>query len=128
MLLKQFQIFKSVSVFVLAMIVGASITLDNYLVPIIAVALDALLILYMRGKVKEIIADERDYAIGGKAARWTMYIYCWAALVVIFTLYAIKQYNPAYIIIANVLAYSACTVLIIYAVTFKYIERKQDAV
>ncbi len=123
MTLKQFKIIKLLVVIALAVLVSQSVIYRNYLWPIMGMALAALLLFYFRGKVKGIIADERDYEIGGKAARWTIQLSGWVASVVMIIFYAQRDLNPAYEIIASVLAYAVCFILIIYALIFRYYQK-----
>ncbi len=121
--LKQFKTIKMVIVVVLAILVSQSIIMRNFLWPIMGTALATAILLYLRRHVKEIIADERDYEIGGIAARWSIQIFIWTAVIAMFILYAQRDLNPSYEIVASVLAYSACFLMFVYSMIFNYHEK-----
>jgi uncharacterized membrane protein len=123
--LKQFKVVKVVIAIGLGMLISQSIILRNFIWPIMGVAFATALLLYLRKHVKEIIADERDYEIGGIAARWAMQVFTWSAVIVMLILFALRDRNPAYEIIASVLSYSACFLMITYSVIFYYHQKKR---
>ena len=118
--IKKYTAIKLAVVILLALIASWSINAGNYILPVIAFTISYLVLLYLRGKVKGVIADERDYEIGGKAARWAIQIYSWIAVIVMFVLYAKRALNPSYETIAAVLAYSTCFLMLVYALIFRF--------
>jgi uncharacterized membrane protein len=104
----------------LAMVCSIAVSTQNYFWALVAIILASLLLFFIRGKIKEIIADERDYEIGGKAARFAIQIYSWIAVVSMFLLLWQKGTNPSYEPIAYTLAYSTCLLLITYSIVFRY--------
>ena len=66
--LKQFQIVRVTVAIVLGMVVSSSVITNSYWLAVITVAIGVALILFVRSRLKEIIADERDYNNAGKAA------------------------------------------------------------
>jgi uncharacterized membrane protein len=79
---------------------------------------------YMRGKLKdEILADERDYEIGGKSARWAIQIFSIFAVIIMIVLYAKRDINPSYLPIASTLAYSTCFLMLLYSFIFRYFQK-----
>jgi len=120
MTLKQYNIVRWVVVMILAAFVSNSIILNNYIMPLAVVAATSLFLLYLRGRVDEIIADERDYEIAGKAARWAMQIYAWIAVSGFFIIYAICGSDPVWGAVAYALSYSACLLILLYVVIFRF--------
>lgn len=118
MTLKRYRTIKLAIVFVIAFIFSQSIINKNYIIPLITLALSSLLLIQLRKKVTDIIADERDYTNGGKAALLAMQIYSWVAVVAMFVLYASRDLNPIYEPVGMTLAYSTCLLMIIYTVVF----------
>jgi len=123
MSLKHFQAVKLGIVVALGLIASSSIVRQNYIWPIMAMAVATLVLVLLRGKVKGVIADERDYEIGGKATRWAIQLFGWFSAVMMFVLYAQRAVNPSYETIASVLAYSVCFLLIVYSLLFRYYEK-----
>lgn len=125
MTLKQFKILKLVLVIILAVIVGISISWHNYIIPVIAMAVVISLMFYFRRKVKEIIADERDCEIGGRAAGLTIQIYAWLMVLMMFLFMAYFELNPLpeLMAVATTLAYSTCLLLLLYSILFRYYDK-----
>ncbi|OGM93967.1 hypothetical protein A2524_01580 [Candidatus Wolfebacteria bacterium RIFOXYD12_FULL_48_21] len=123
---KRFQQIKLVFVVLIAMIVGQSIVRNEYLVPLIALVISALVLMYLRRKVTEVVTDERDHAIGGKAAFLSIQIYSWIAVVIMLVLFGLRASNPAYEPIATTLAYSTCALMLIYSGSFRYLCGRCD--
>ena len=125
MTLKTYQKIRLVVVFVLAAIFSQAIALKNYIIPIGAMIVAALFLIWLRRRVKDVIADERDYATGGKAALLAIQIYGWFASISMFVLYALRDINPAYEPIALTLAFSTCILMLIYGFIFRYFNNFQ---
>lgn len=124
MTLKQFQVLKIATAVIVSIAVGMSVASRNYLIPIMVVALALVILLVARRMVKEIIADERDYEIGGKAALMAIKVFSWVAVVVMFTFFAFSDVKPDLSIAALTISYSVCLLMLIYSAIFKYYSRK----
>jgi len=120
MTLKQYQRVKLVFVFVLAIVFSQSIIFKSYLIPIALLIASTLILMFLRRRVKGVIADERDYATGGKAALFSIQIYAWLATISMFIFYSLRDTNPAYEPIAMTLAFSTCLLMLVYAAIFRY--------
>ncbi|MDD4901453.1 MAG: DUF2178 domain-containing protein [Patescibacteria group bacterium] len=123
MSLKQFKIVKMTLVVILAMVFSQAIVFKSFLIPVVLLIASSLAIFYLRSRVKEVIADERDYLTGGKSALWAMQIYAWVAVVAMLVLYANRDLNPAYEPVAMTLAFSTCILLLLYALIFRYYNK-----
>ena len=123
MTLKRYQAIKLTMVVVIAIVVSRSIVFENYLIPIATIVAASLILLYLRRGVAEVVADERDRLVGGKAALLTIQIYAWAAVIAMLILHASRQLNPAYEAIALTLAFSTCVLMLLYALIFRYYEQ-----
>ena len=120
---KQYQIIRLSLVVVIAMIISQSLIYKNYLLPIAVVIVGSLLMIYVRRRVKGVLADERDYSVGGKAALLAMQIYSWLAVIAMFGAYSLEKYNPAYEAVAVTLGFSTCILMLTYSVIFRYYQR-----
>lgn len=72
---KKYLIIRLAVAAILAGIVSSSILTGNYILPIVAVAAFAAFLYTMKKKVKEVMIDERDFAIAGDAARYALNLY-----------------------------------------------------
>ena len=124
MTLQQFKTAKIITAVALGIIIGRSVVNDNYIIPLMATAASAIILYFIRQKVKELIADERDYEIGGKAARTAMTVFSWIAVIIMFIFYSMRDVSPVYEAIALTLSYSVCFLLITYSLIFKYYYKK----
>jgi len=120
MTLKKYQQIKLAIVVVIAIIFSQSIIYKNYLIPLSTLIVSSLGLILIRRQVKEIVADERDYALAGKSASWAIQIYSWISVVTMFILYAFRDINPSYEPIAITLAFSTCILMIIYSLFFNF--------
>ncbi|MDD4938460.1 MAG: DUF2178 domain-containing protein, partial [Candidatus Shapirobacteria bacterium] len=68
MTIKKYQQIKLISVVITAIIFSQSIIYRNYLIPLATLVIVSLGLILLRRRVKEVIADERDYTIAGKAS------------------------------------------------------------
>lgn len=125
MTLKTYQRIRLVVVFILAAIFSQAIALKNYIIPIAVMVVASLFLMWLRRRVKGVIADERDYATGGKSALLAIQIYSWIAVISMFVLYALRDLNPAYEPIALTLAFSTCILMLIYGFIFRYFNNFQ---
>ncbi len=124
MTIKKYKYIRLIVISFLAILVSQSIIFRNYLLPIIGIVLSSSLLFYLRSKLKnEFLADERDYKIGGDAARWAIQIFNTFAVIVMIILYAQQDLNPSFLPIATTLAYSVCFLMILYSLIFRYLDK-----
>jgi len=123
--IKQYRNYRIVITILLAIVISQSIILQNYIIPLLALALAMAILFYLRSRLKgEVLVDERDYALAGKAATWSIQIFSLVAVVIMLVLYANRNINPLYLAIATTLAYAVCFLMIMYSVIFKYLSRE----
>ncbi len=123
MTLKKYQKIKMALTIIMAILFSQFFFGRNFIWPVITLISGSSILILLRSRVKEVIADERDYALAGKSASWAIQIYSWIAVVAMFILYASKNLNPAYEPIALTLAYSTCLLMFIYSLIFKFQSR-----
>ncbi|MFA5175141.1 MAG: DUF2178 domain-containing protein [Patescibacteria group bacterium] len=123
MTLKTYNKIRLGVVIVTAFIFSQSLVLRNFFIPIMVLGLSSLTLFYLRKKVVEVIADERDYQIGGKSALLAIQLTSWIGVIVMFILYALSNTNPFYQPIAMTLVFSVCILMLTYSVIFKYYSK-----
>ncbi|MFA5318442.1 MAG: DUF2178 domain-containing protein [Patescibacteria group bacterium] len=125
MTLKQYRGAKLAIVMILAAVFGQSIVRENFFLPIALLAAGVLIMFFLRQRVgkNEIIADERDYQVGGKAALLAIQIYSWIAVVSMFAFYSQKSVDPIFEAMGMVLAFSTTILLLLYALIFRYYHK-----
>ncbi len=123
MTLKKYQTIKLIIAFILAVIFSQSFIYKNYLLALVSLVVSSLILILIRRQVKEVVADERDYAIAGKSASWAIQIYSWIAVISMLFFYIFQDLNPAYEPIALTLAYSTCFLMFVYSLIFKFQSR-----
>lgn len=120
-----------ISIFVIIMTL--SLNANNYIVPIIAFLILIIISAIFNNKFiksKDIIIDERDYKISGKASFWAIRIYALptALLGFIFTICKnvpfIKENNLD--LIGQILSLSVCVLLITYSIVFRVLRNKGE--
>ncbi|MCX6797037.1 MAG: DUF2178 domain-containing protein [Candidatus Doudnabacteria bacterium] len=123
MTIKQYKFIKAFLVVGLAVVVGQAVVRDNWLLAVPAIAITAGLMLILKHQVKEVLADERDYEIGGRAARYAMNAFTVLAVIAMFALLAFKRVDPAFEVVSAVLAYSVCFLLLLYSLIFTFLNK-----
>jgi uncharacterized membrane protein len=123
MTLKEFQKVRIVIVVAISVVFSQALVYKNFLVPVAVLIVGSLVLLRARRSVKETIADERDYAMAGKAALLAIQIYSWMAVIAMFFFYSLRDVNPAYEAIGMTLAYSTMVLMLANAVIFRYYDR-----
>lgn len=121
---RKFLIYRLISVMVMAGIISASISINNYILPIVAVITFSIFLYAMKKKVSEVLEDERDYEIAGKASRYAISIFGAVSGIIIIILFALRSRDQIYEVIGSVLAYAVCALLLAYSVLFKYFQRR----
>jgi uncharacterized membrane protein len=122
---KTFYTIRIVFAMVIAVVCSIAVVQGNYVLPIIVGVTAALVLFSMKKQVTGVLADERDYKIAGKAARWSLGVYAIVAAIVSMVLMARRVDNPGCESIALVLAYSACALLIVQSLVFKYLQSRE---
>jgi uncharacterized membrane protein len=122
---KTFYVVRIVFAMVVAAVCSISVVQGNYILPII-VGITAAFVLYaMKKRVTGVLADERDYKVAGDAARWSLNIYAVFAAIASMVLMASRAGNPQFELAAQILAYSACALLIAQSLLFKYFHNRK---
>jgi len=119
MTIKKYRNIRIILVIALAMLFSQAIIYQNFYLAMGLMIVASLLIYSMRKNVKEVLADERDYEQGGKAALLAMQIYCWIGAVAMFALKSQAYINPTYDIVANTLAFSICIFMLLYSFIYR---------
>jgi len=126
MTVKQFQGYKIAIVIMLASSISVSINMGNYLAPVIAIAVGMILIRLGRQRVKEVLADERDYTMAGNAARYSVAVFSIIMVIGMFILMALQDKNPEFANIAMLLAYLTCGLMLLNSAVFYFLKAKES--
>ena len=121
---KTFVVIRMLTAFFLAAVMAQAIIQNNYVLAIVAVVGAVVIVMISKKKVKGVIVDERVSLIDGKAARASMSIFSVVGAGLMFVLMIFRETNQNYYIIASVLAYSICALLLLYSIMFKYYEKQ----
>ena len=119
-------IFKLIIVAVIAAGISVSVSTGNWYLPSAVIIAGAALILVLKRNVKGISEDERDRKMAGRASLMAMSIYSVASAIVGTTLVALGKGDPLMYTVGSTALYSACSLVVLYAVLFKIYARKQD--
>ncbi|MFA5358646.1 MAG: DUF2178 domain-containing protein [Patescibacteria group bacterium] len=120
---KQFLFFKLIVVVILAGVVSSFITVGNYVIPLLVLMTAGVLLYFIKKRVKDVMEDERDFEIAGKAARYAMTIFSLVGGVVIIVIFALRHTNPDLELVGSVFAYAVCFLLLCYSLLFKYFQQ-----
>jgi uncharacterized membrane protein len=116
---------KTVLAFFLAMIISQAVIFNNYFLAIVAVFAAFAIILPLKKKVTEVMNDERDYLIAGKAARLALSLFSVTGALLAFAFMSLRGMETVFGTIGSTLAYSVCALLLFYSAAAA-IYGKQD--
>jgi len=122
----KFSIYRIIIVSVLAVLISLSVSYGNWYLPIISLIAAWVSLFILRNKIKEIIADERDYRVAGKASGLAIRIYVLVSLILGLILYVAEKENEVLFALGNAFLYSACFLIFLYAILFKIYEKKDE--
>jgi uncharacterized membrane protein len=123
---KQYTFCRLAIIIILSASISVSITLNNYYLPIIFV-LSAMLGMYYCRKslqTRDVLADERDYQVAGKAARYAITVYAFIGAISTFVLMALSQKQGELYNLSQFLAYSVCFLMLLNAFLFRYLSKR----
>ncbi len=126
MSLKKYKICRLAIIVLLSASISISLSLENYYLPIIFVLSASFAMYYCRKQLKteKVMVDERDYQVAGRAARYTLYIFGWLGAISTFVLMALSKNNQLLFDLSQFIAISVCFVLLLNALIFKYLSKK----
>lgn len=108
----------------LAMIVSVSITLGNYVLPLVAMTAAIVFLWTTKKKVQAVLEDELDYKVAGDASRYATTIYAILSAILGIYFMARRADNSAYELLGSVLCYSTCFLMILQSLLFKFLRNK----
>ncbi|MFA6259184.1 MAG: DUF2178 domain-containing protein [Candidatus Peribacteraceae bacterium] len=120
---KQYMIVRLMIAALLSAFIASSIVRHDFFWPVVAIVVAMLLLLFLRRRMHEVIADERDYALGGLAARWAIQIFSLIAVLCMFLFFSLQDRDALFATVAFVLAYSTCGLMLLYALIFRLLRR-----
>lgn len=123
---KTFQKYKMAVVVVVGLITGVSVPNDNWQLPIVTIIIAWVLLSFLRGRVRDVIADERDYRLVGKASLYAITTYNMLAVIIGLILYISGKHDAVLYSVGNTLLYSVGFLMVIYTILFKIYERKGE--
>jgi uncharacterized membrane protein len=120
---KQFSLVRIIIAIIIAVAVSYSVSVNNYYLPIAIILVGMVSLYLIKKRVKDVIADERDYKVAGDSARYAVTTYSLLACLAFFVLYALRDLNPYYETIALTLAYSVCFLILLNGLIFRFNSR-----
>ncbi len=116
---KQFAMCGVIISAIIGAIVGYSVQIHNFVLPLIAVTAGILILHLLRRKVDEVIEDERIYRISDKASRRTLQVFGIGTALVGTTLISLERFQE----IGYALNISVCILLILYMIFYAFYSR-----
>ena len=122
MTIKQYNFWRLAIVMLLAFSISLSISLQNYLLPLVAIAIGITVLQAMRRRVKAVLADECDYSLAGQSARYAISIFSIAMVIAMFALMYLGQSNQRLMDLSSVFAYLVCALMLINSTVFYFLR------
>jgi uncharacterized membrane protein len=122
---KTFRMLQGFMGLIIGAVLGASIALGNWIIPIFTVIIGLTVMTVLRRRVKDIVADERTYAIAEKAARFTVQAVAIGMAATGAVMLALSQDSSEPLAqVAIALEYATCTLLVVNYFAYMYYSRK----
>lgn len=121
---KQYLFCRLAVIIMLSFLISTSLSLGNYYLPLVFMLTAMAVLYYCRKqlKTKDVLVDERDYQIAGRAARYTLYIYSWLGAIGAFVLIALADKKGNFYSISRYLALSVCFLMLTNVLIFRYLS------
>lgn len=122
---RKYRVYKILIVIVLAGIISGFVSAGNFIVPL-AVFLAAIILMFiLNKKVDAKLTDERVNAVAGKASRIVLSVSALIMAAAGIVLIALRDKNPQYLIIGNILVFLECGMMLFYSILFKHYSNKK---
>ncbi len=124
---KQYKIARIITIILVAFTVSTSLSLGNFVVPILIIIAGMALMYSWRKKMEKqgnVLADERDYQIAGNAARYTLTIYGALGAIATMVLMVLGKQDHDLLLLGYFFAYTVTGLLLFNALLFKLLNRK----
>ncbi len=121
---KTFSIYKIVAVVALAVVTSVSVRYSNWYLPVVCIVAVWTFLHILRSKVKEVMTDERDRTVAGKAAGLAIQAYTLLSVIAGIVLYIAGKGDTVLFTAGNVLLYSACFLMFLHTVLFKVYKKR----
>ena len=122
---KEFTWYGTIIMLILISPVSWSISVRNFVLPVIAIILVLTVLFFLRSRVKEVTVDERMHLIHEKASRMTVQVFGLITVLIGFVLIALSRSVDADFSQSGfTLVYSACALLILHLVFRRYYRSK----
>jgi uncharacterized membrane protein len=123
---KTFEKIRIITVITLGITIGVSVSLKISFISPLAIAIAAFLINYLFRQVDEVVADERDYKLGGQAARTTLNIVGIGLAAIGTGLIAYGTNDLYFYKLGQILLYIVSFILVINIFTYLIYQRRGD--
>lgn len=118
----QFKKVRIVIAALVAMIMSFAVNLQSWVLAIADVLIAMAILFALKNQVKDVLADERDFYIAGKAARYALSTFCvFGSILSFYFMVLSKDANAE--AIGSVLAYSVCGLMLLSSVIMIYLQR-----
>lgn len=126
MTLQQFNAARLIIALIVAAVVGQAVVQNKYMLAMAALFIAIILMRLFKRRVTEVIEDERDHEIAGRAALIAMKTFAICGSIVTLVLLSLRQNYPAYEAAGSVLAYATCAILLLYSFVYNYLVKRPD--
>lgn len=121
----QYRLYKILIVILLTIIASSFVALGNFIIPLIVFAAAFILMFILQKNVDEKLVDERINLAAGKASRMALTISVILMSVAGIILVSLRNTYPQYQLTGNILLFSECGMMLVYAILFKYYLKRK---
>lgn len=122
---RKFMLWRTMVFIIVVILVGWSVASNNPLIPIPTVIAGIVIVQLLKRGMREVIVDERVFSVTDKAAMLVFRTFVILAAMAAATMLGLNQERyPELEQAGFTLAYSVCTLLLLYYIAYIYYNRK----
>lgn len=123
---KQYKIYKLLMVIILTIAIGVLVSVGNFILALAVFAVVILLEFFLRRKIDTPLTDERMDNLGGRASRVVLVTFALLMAAAGIILVSLRNLSPYCLIIGNTLLGIECSMMLLYAILFKYYSNRKS--
>ena len=123
---KQFTFFRLLVVILLAMTISFLVIEKNYILGMVVIVTGMVVMYGLKKRVKDVLADERDWRLAGQSAMVTLNIYAVIGTFGGFMLLVLSSRHPELEQLAYLVFYSICALLLLNSFIFNFYRNRGD--
>jgi uncharacterized membrane protein len=122
---RKYRLYKTLLVIFLTVAIVTLVSFGNYTIPLILFVIAIALEFLLRKRIDAQMTDERLNLIAGKASRIVLVSFTLLLAAAGIVLISLRNLSPYCLVIGNILIGIECSMMLLYAVLFRYYSSRK---